>query len=171
MTENKKIIYIILIFLLLPFVRVNAEELNDSIALTRDNSEDRKIINDWIESYQKYFENNDFAAVEKSIGRFEANSRHSKTYFLKRIKALMHNNKTIQSEIEYVSVRKHYAKPNIYGLNFHQKINADSFSESGWFFMLWDFNGEKPAIHICTYQSDEEVAKNGVFTLGDFFIP
>lgn len=166
-----KIIYITLILLLLPLFRVNAVELNDSIALTRDNSEERKIINDWIESYKKYFENNDFAAVEKSLGGFDANSCQSKTDFLKTVKILMHKNKTIQSEIEYVSVRKHYAKPNIYGLNFHQKINADSFSKSGWFFMLWDFNGEKPAIHICTYQSDEEVAKNGVFTLVDFFIP
>lgn len=79
---------------------------------------------------------------------------------------------SFRSEISNVSIQEHYAKPKVYGLTFHQVIKSKGYSDAGWIFMLWDFNdSEKPGIHITTFQSDETVAKGGVFTLDDFFVP
>ena len=67
---------------------------------------------------------------------------------------------------------KHGAKPNIYGVILHQDWKTSTYMDDGWLFLLWDFNDpEKPQIHVRTWQSEQVVAKDGLFSLDDFFIP
>lgn len=166
-----KIIYLTLILSLFSLVEVKAEEISDSISLARENREIATYINDWIDTYKSGIENKDISVIKESLNHWGGNHPESKEVFLKKIEMMM-DKEFFQSDIDSVSIFKHMAKPRIYGLNFHQKINTANFSDSGWFFLLFDFNDpEKVQIHICTYQPDEEVAKNGVFTLDDFLIP
>lgn len=78
----------------------------------------------------------------------------------------------VKVEFDHISVMSHGAKKGIYGVTLHQKWRAGSYYDEGWLFLLWDFNDpEKPQIHVRTWQPDQAVAKDGVFTLDDFFIP
>lgn len=166
-----KIIYLTLILSLFSLAEVKAEENSDSISLARENREIAIYINDWIDTYKLGIENKDISVIKESLNHWGGNHLESKEGFLKKLEIMM-DKEIFQSDIDSVSILKHMAKPRIYGLNFHQEISTANFSESGWFFLLFDFNDpEKVQIHICTYQTDEEVEKNGVFTLDDFFIP
>lgn len=94
-----------------------------------------------------------------------------KTY-LKNLASIFNSKKKINVEFDHVSVMKHGAKANIYGVTLHQKWTSGTYHDDGWLFLLWDFNNpEEPQIHVRTWQPQEAVALDGVFTLDDFFIP
>lgn len=95
-----------------------------------------------------------------------------KATYLANLKRQFDTKKYINVEFDHISVMKHGAKPNIYGVTLHQKWTTTGYHDEGWLFLLWDFNDrEKPQIHVRTWQPDQVVAKDGVFTLDDFFIP
>lgn len=92
--------------------------------------------------------------------------------YINRLRKLFEKKDPISVEFDHISVMKHGAKPNIYGVTIHQILNTDFCNDAGWLFALWDFNdAEKPQIHYITWQSDEEVTIDGVYTLDDFFWP
>lgn len=96
----------------------------------------------------------------------------SKEEYLKRLSEVFRKNKRLNVEFDHISVVMHGAKPNIYGVTLHQTWESSIYSDEGWLFLLWDFSDrDKPQIHVRTWQPDEIVAKDGVFTLDDFFIP
>ncbi len=96
----------------------------------------------------------------------------SKEQYINKLSRIFNNNRRVNVEFDHISVVMHGAKPNIYGVTLHQKWQTSSYSDEGWLFLLWDFNDpEKPQIHVRTWQPDQVVAKDGVFTLDDFFIP
>lgn len=96
----------------------------------------------------------------------------SKEQYITKLSRIFNNNRRVNVEFDHISVVMHGAKPNIYGVTLHQKWQTSSYSDEGWLFLLWDFNDpEKPQIHVRTWQPDQVVAKDGVFTLDDFFIP
>ncbi len=96
----------------------------------------------------------------------------SKKQYLDKLTKIFNNNRRVNVEFDHISVVMHGAKPNIYGVTLHQKWQTSSYSDEGWLFLLWDFNDpEKPQIHVRTWQPNQVVAKDGVFTLDDFFIP
>lgn len=96
----------------------------------------------------------------------------SKEQYISKLSRIFNNNRRVNVEFDHISVVMHGAKPNIYGVTLHQKWQTSSYSDEGWLFLLWDFNDpEKPQIHVRTWQPDQVVAKDGVFTLDDFFIP
>lgn len=96
----------------------------------------------------------------------------SKERYISKLSQIFQNTRRINVEFDHISVVMHGAKPNIYGVTLHQKWQTSTYSDEGWLFLLWDFNDpEKPQIHVRTWQPDQVVAKDGVFTLDDFFIP
>lgn len=96
----------------------------------------------------------------------------SKEQYINNLSRIFKNNRRINVEFDHISVVRHGAKPNIYGVTLHQKWHTSSYSDEGWLFLIWDFSDpEKPQIHARTWQPGQVVAKDGVFTLDDFFIP
>lgn len=96
----------------------------------------------------------------------------SKEQYINKLSRIFRNNRRVNVEFDHISVVMHGAKPNIYGVTLHQKWQTSSYSDEGWLFLLWDFNDpEKPQIHVRTWQPNQVVARDGVFTLDDFFIP
>ncbi len=96
----------------------------------------------------------------------------NKTQYLTALERLFRNTRRINVEFDHISVMMHGAKPNIYGVTLHQKWRTSGYCDDGWLFLLWDFNDpENPQIHVRTWQDEPAVAKDGKFTLDDFFIP
>lgn len=96
----------------------------------------------------------------------------SKEQYIKGLSRIFNNSRRVNVEFDHISVVMHGAKPNIYGVTLHQKWETNSYSDEGWLFLLWDFNDpERPQIHVRTWQADQVVAKDEVYTLDDFFIP
>lgn len=97
---------------------------------------------------------------------------HDKNTYLTKLKRQFKAKKYIKVEFDHISVMKHGAKENIYGVTLHQKWKSNDYSDDGWLFLLWDFNDpEQPQIHVRTWQPEQAVAQDGVFTIDDFFIP
>ncbi len=107
--------------------------------------------------------------------RLEQNVKYtvqSKEQYINKLSRIFKNNRRVNVEFDHISVVMHGAKKNIYGVTLHQKWQTSSYSDEGWLFLLWDFNDpEQPQIHVRTWQPDQVVANDGVFTLDDFFIP
>ena len=151
----------------------------------------------WVEDFRCYYNERNIAALEKVysedaliITGSVVNQRKNtgdgavsyeqkvnykvqdKKEYLANLKKQFDTKKYIKVEFDHISVMKHGAKANIYGVTLHQKWRTNTYNDDGWLFLLWDFNDpEKPQIHVRTWQPDQVVAKDGVFTLDDFFIP
>ena len=92
--------------------------------------------------------------------------------YITKLSSIFKNNRRINVEFDHISVVMHNSKPDIYGVTLHQKWQTTNYSDEGWLFLLWDFNDpERPQIHVRTWQPEQIVAGDGVFTLDDFFIP
>ena len=157
----------------------------------------RREILKWVEDFRCYYNERNLKALNQiysddaliitgsvvmqrkmhgDIGlRFEQKVNYtvqSKEQYITKLSRIFKNNSRINVEFDHISVVMHPAKPNIYGVTLHQKWQTSSYSDEGWLFLLWDFNDpERPQIHIRTWQPDQVVAKDGVFTLDDFKLP
>ncbi len=99
-------------------------------------------------------------------------TKQSKAEYIKNLERTFYVNKYINVKFSDISVVKHGAKENIYGVTLKQKWSSSNYSDEGWLFLLWDFNDpEAPQIHVRTWQPEQIVVEHGVFTLDDFFIP
>lgn len=157
----------------------------------------RREILKWVEDFRCYYNERNLKALNQiysddaliitgsvvmqrkmhgDIGlRFEQKVNYtvqSKEQYITKLSRIFKNNSRINVEFDHISVVMHPAKPNIYGVTLHQKWQTSSYSDEGWLFLLWDFNDpDRPQIHIRTWQPDQVVAKDGVFTLDDFKLP
>jgi len=151
----------------------------------------------WIEDFRCYYNEKNIAALEKVYSedaliitgsvvtrrrnagdgavRYEQKVNYKvqdKATYLTNLKRQFATKKYIKVDFDHISVMKHGAKQNIYGVTLHQTWRTNTYHDEGWLFLLWDFNDpENPQIHVRTWQPDQVVAKDGVFTLDDFFIP
>ena len=65
---------------------------------------------------------------------------------------------------------RHHKIPEIYGVKLKQKWQSDSYSDTGYLFLMIDFiNPDKPLIHVRTWQP-EKFPDGSVISLGDFEI-
>lgn len=96
----------------------------------------------------------------------------NKEEYLTNLSRVFRNNAKINVTFDHISVMRHGAKPNIYGVTLHQNWKSGTYHDEGWLFLLWDFNDpDHPQIHVRTWQPEQIAAKDGLFTLDDFFIP
>lgn len=149
----------------------------------------------WVEDFKSYYNERDINALKKiysddaliitgsvimqrKMGDFalqlESNVKYtvqSKAQYISNLMNLFRTVKYINVSFEQISVAKHNAKPNIYGVTLRQKWNTDRYSDDGWLFLLWDFSEkDNPQIYVRTWQPNQAVVKDGVFELDDFFI-
>lgn len=151
----------------------------------------------WVEDFRCYYNERNINALEKVYSedaliitgsvvnqrvnagdgavRYEQKVNYKvqdKKTYLNKLRIQFKTKKYINVEFDHISVVKHGAKPNIYGVTLHQTWKSTGYEDDGWLFLLWDFNDpENPQIHVRTWQPEQVVAKDGVFTLDDFFIP
>ena len=96
----------------------------------------------------------------------------NKEEYLTNLSRVFRNNAKINVSFDHISVMRHGAKPNIYGVTLHQTWKSGAYHDEGWLFLLWDFNDpDHPQIHVRTWQPEQIAAQDGLFTLDDFFIP
>lgn len=157
----------------------------------------RREILKWIEDFKSFYAERNIDAIDKIINSSfniqnnrrlfdistvdnKSDSIYQKVYYkghngqnyINRLRKLFEKKDPISVEFDHISVMKHGAIPNIYGMTIHQILNTDFYNDAGWLFALWDFNdADKPQIRYITWQSDEDVTIDGVYTLDDFFVP
>lgn len=151
----------------------------------------KEILN-WIEVFRNYFKEKDLAAISnifsddilifnsgKIVHKENAVSHKSlekssraKELLVSNLKHIFATNQPFDVEISQVSIYRHGINPDIYGLTFHIEIQSSWYKESGWLFMLWDFEDkELPSSYIRTWQPDEVAEADGIFNLSDFYLP
>lgn len=129
-------------------------------------SEDALIITGSIVNQRK--KTGDMIQYEESV-KYKV---QNKAEYISNLRRVFKNNAKINVTFDHISIMKHGAKPNIYGVTLHQTWKSGSYHDEGWLFLLWDFNDpEHPQIHVRTWQSEQIASKDGIFTLDDFFIP
>lgn len=135
-------------------------------ALNQIYSDDALIITGSVVMQQKM--HRDFGSNFKQEVKYTV---QSKEQYLRKLSSIFKNNSRINVEFDHISVVKHPAKPNIYGVTLHQDWKTNSYMDSGWVFLIWNFNDpERPQIFYRTWQPNV-VSEEGVFTLKDFIIP
>lgn len=103
-------------------------------------------------------------------------SKQNKQQYLSNLARVFQNNKRINVTFDEISVVRHPAKKDFYGVTLKQGWEADRYSDVGWLFLLWDFtNPEAPQIHVRTWQPTEfnhkpVAVQDEVFTIDDFDI-
>ena len=113
--------------------------------------------------------NNDFGIKVSSNVKYTV---QSKSEYISKLRNIFVRNKYINVKFDKISVVKHGAKPNIYGVTLKQTWKTSGYSDEGWLFLVWDFNDpDSPQIHVRTWQPEQIVVKQGIFTLDDFFMP
>ena len=156
----------------------------------------RREILKWVEDFRNYYNERNLnslkqiysddaliitgsVVMQRSLGDFgnqlSTNVKYtvqSKVEYIAKLERIFKLNRYINVKFDHISVVRHGAKPNIYGVTLHQAWRTSNYSDDGWLFLLWDFTDpDRPQIHVRTWQPEQVVAQNGVFTLDDFFIP
>ena len=105
-------------------------------------------------------------------------NKKDKEAYMKSLKSVFQNNKYIKVSFDSISVVRHPAKPNFYGVTLYQNWKSTNYEDNGYVFLLWEFNDEKdehPIVHVRTWQPDRigkgSLNKNDIFNINDFFIP
>lgn len=105
-------------------------------------------------------------------------TKQSKKEYLERLGKVFQRNKRILVTFDEVKVLRHPAKKGFYGVTLKQGYTSDGYSDTGYVFLLWDFNNpENPKIHVRTWQPEyEDIAgtqklpEEKIFTCMDFDI-
>lgn len=99
-------------------------------------------------------------------------TQQTKGQYIDKLRRIFKNNRNVNVAFDNISVMRHGAKPNIYGVTVHQTWKTDNYMDNGWLFLLWDFSDEDhPQIYVRTWQDEKDFSRNEVFDLYDFFLP
>lgn len=169
----------------------------------------RHEILNFVEEFRSYYDEKDLASLKdvfsddaliitgtvvqrKNMGRDQATMRpeirykkQDKGQYLASLKKVFDNNRHIKVSFDSIKVELHAAKPNFYGVTLFQKWSADSYSDQGYVYLLWEFpeSGEERArIHVRTWQPEwgaydgpngknRHINQDEIFNHNDFFIP
>lgn len=95
----------------------------------------------------------------------------TKKEYLTKLAGVFKRTARINVVFEDVKVAKQHNNDNIYGVKLIQHWNADTYSDKGYLFLLWDFKDEaQPQIHVRAWQPFEETPEEKVLGLGNFKI-
>ena len=147
----------------------------------------RREILKWVEDFRNYYNERDLnslrqiysddaliitgsVVIQRSSGDFgnqlSTNVKYtvqSKEEYITKLERIFSLNRYINVKFDHISVARHGAKPNIYGVTLHQAWRTSNYSDDGWLFLLWDFTDPAmPQIHVRTWQPEQVVAKNGI---------
>ena len=80
-------------------------------------------------------------------------TKQGKQEYLANLARVFKNNRYINVNFDDVTIKRHGANPNIYGVRVVQHYTSSNYSDEGYVFMVWDFtNPEAPQIHVRTWQ-------------------
>ena len=98
--------------------------------------------------------------------------KHDNRQYISNLNKIFQRSKNLNVELDTIIVERHTSRPNIYGLTMHQKLSASTYSDSGWMFMLWDFNEPAtPQIRMRSWQSGDLITTDEVLTLDNICLP
>lgn len=116
-------------------------------------------------------EANNFLPEEKVVY-----NKQNKRQYLTKLARVFRINKRINVVFDDIKVIGHPAKAGFYGVTLKQGYSSDTYSDSGYLFLLWDFNNpEAPQIHVRTWQPEmlnatTKLPEEEIFTCEDFDI-
>lgn len=103
-------------------------------------------------------------------------NKQNKRQYLNNLARVFRSNKRINVMFDDIKVIRHPAKENYYGVTLKQGYTSDYYSDSGYLFLLWDFNKpDAPQIHVRTWQPEminetTRLPEEEIFTCEDFDI-
>lgn len=103
-------------------------------------------------------------------------NKQNKRQYLTNLARVFRANKRINVVFDDIKVVAHPAKQGFYGVTLKQGYTSDTYSDSGYLFLLWDFNNpEAPQIHVRTWQPEmlnatTKLPEEEIFTCEDFDI-
>lgn len=91
-----------------------------------------------------------------------------KQQYLAGLRRVFRNNSYINVKFDDITIVRHGAKPNYYGVTLKQGWNTKGYSDEGIVFIVWDFTDElHPQIHVRTWQP-MQTEEGDIFTLRNF---
>jgi hypothetical protein len=95
--------------------------------------------------------------------------RYNKQQYMANLKQSFERNKFIDVRFSDIEIVKHGVKEDIYGVKLMQQWRSSSYSDSGFLFLMVDFEDEqRPLIHVRAWQPEMETELQDVIELGDF---
>lgn len=101
-------------------------------------------------------ESGDFGAKVRKRTQYTVQDKEG---YLNNLSALFKNNKYIDVQFDdiMISPANSEAMKNYYGVNLVQhwksvKKNGETYQDTGYLFLLWDFNEEPPVVHVRAWQ-------------------
>ncbi|MBD5355895.1 MAG: hypothetical protein HDR88_02680 [Bacteroides sp.] len=80
-------------------------------------------------------------------------TKQGKKEYLSNLARVFQNNRYINVNFDDVTIKRHGANPDIYGVRVVQHYQSSNYSDEGYVFMVWDFSDpEQPQIHVRTWQ-------------------
>ncbi len=94
--------------------------------------------------------------------------RLSKKQYIDGLRRVFKVNAFVKVAFDSVEVRRHPARPRVYGLTLKQRWNSSTYSDEGYLFLMIDFRNEAhPLIHVRSWQP-QPFEDGTVISLGDF---
>lgn len=103
-------------------------------------------------------------------------AKQTKKEYLNKLARVFKANRRINVIFDDIKVVRHPAKEGFYGVTLKQGYSSDSYSDSGYLFLLWDFNNpDAPQIHVRTWQPEminetTKLPEEEIYTCEDFEI-
>ena len=125
-------------------------------------SDDALIVTGWVLKV-KSPENNPY--LNNEIVKY---NRHSKEEYLKNLSYSFQSKEFINLKFNDNNIRKSGKGGEVYGIQIQQDYFSSNYGDSGYLFLLIDFNDStQPEIHVRTWQPEKN-ADGSIYGVGDF---
>ena len=95
--------------------------------------------------------------------------RFNKQQYIANLRQCFSVNQFIDVRFSEIEIVKHGVKEDIYGVKLMQQWRSSNYSDSGFLFLMVDFEDEqRPLIHVRAWQPEKDTELKDVIELGDF---